>query len=190
MRRWPALPCSSAIAGHVRPPGSRRILLPRSILRSSMAATVLSLTFVWRHAGPPWFATTPRSASSRSRAPGPSSCRKLPRLDDVIQRYGERAFLNIELKVKDLESKVLTALGEFPPRKGYVVSSFIPDVVMDLEARSSSARSGSSARPRPNSPAGASCPVDYVIPHQSLVDELLVQDVQRCRPQDFRLDGE
>ena len=62
---------------------------------------------------------------------------QLPRLDDVIKRYGERAFLNIELKVKDLESKVLTALSEFPPRQGYVVSSFIPDVVMDLEARSS-----------------------------------------------------
>ena len=29
---------------------------------------------------------------------------------EVIKRYGERAFLDIELKVKDLESKVLTAL--------------------------------------------------------------------------------
>ena len=111
MRAWPAFPSFSAIAGHVRLPGSRKILLPRSILRSSMAATVLSLTFAWRLAGPPWFATTPKPASSRSRAPGPGSCRRLPRLTDVIQRYGERAFLNIELKVKDLESKVLTALG-------------------------------------------------------------------------------
>ncbi len=67
---------------------------------------------------------------------------QLPRLNEVIQRYGERAFLNIELKVKDLESKVLTALGEFPPRQGYVVSSFIPDVVMELEARSSTVSIG------------------------------------------------
>src|SRR5450432_3740633 len=63
---------------------------------------------------------------------------QLPRLNNVIQRYGQHAFLNIELKVKDLESKVLTALGEFPPSRGYVVSSFIPDVVMNLEARSAS----------------------------------------------------
>src|ERR1700682_4132698 len=38
---------------------------------------------------------------------------QLPRLPDVIQRYGGRAFLNIELKVKDLESKVLSAVGQF-----------------------------------------------------------------------------
>ena len=105
---------------------------------------------------------------------------RLPRLTDVIQRYGERAFLNIELKVRDLESKVLSALGEFPPRNGYVVSSFIPDVVMDLEARSSSASIGIICE----TPAQLACwrqlPVDYVIPHQSLVDEVLVQDVQHA----------
>jgi glycerophosphoryl diester phosphodiesterase len=104
---------------------------------------------------------------------------QLPQLPDVIQRYGGRAFLNIELKVKDLESKVLTALGEFPPRRGYVVSSFIPDVVMELEARSSSVSIGIICE----TPAQLACwrelPVDYVIPHQSLVDRLLVQDIQR-----------
>jgi glycerophosphoryl diester phosphodiesterase len=105
---------------------------------------------------------------------------QLPRLNDVIQRYGERAFLNIELKVKDLESKVLTALGDFPPRQGYVVSSFIPDVVMDLEARSSSASIGLICE----TPAQLACwrqlPVDFVIPHQALVDQQLVQDVQHA----------
>ena len=115
---------------------------------------------------------------------------RLPRLTDVIRRYGERAFLNIELKVKDLESKVLTALGEFPPRNGYVVSSFIPDVVMDLEARSSSASIGIICE----TPAQLACwrqlPVDYVIPHQSLVDEVPRARRAARRPQDFCLDGE
>ena len=105
---------------------------------------------------------------------------RLPRLTDVIQRYGERAFLNIELKVKDLESKVLTALGEFPPRNGYVVSSFIPDVVMDLEARSSSASIGIICETPAQLAFWRQLPVDYVIPHQSLVDEVLVQDVQHA----------
>lgn len=105
---------------------------------------------------------------------------QLPRLPDLIQRYSGRAFLNIELKVKDLESKVLTALAKFPPRRGYVVSSFIPDVVMELEARSSSVSIGIICE----TPAQLACwrelPVDYVIPHQSLVDRLLVQDIQRA----------
>jgi len=105
---------------------------------------------------------------------------QLPRPTDVIQRYGGRAFLNIELKVKDLESKVLSALAEFPPQRGYVVSSFISDVVMDLEARSSSVAIGIICE----TPAQLACwrklPVDYVIPEQSLVDESLVLDVQRA----------
>ena len=100
---------------------------------------------------------------------------QLPRLTDVIQRYRDRAFLNIELKVKDLEAKVLTALGEFPPRQGYVVSSFIPDVVLDLEARSSSVSIGLICETSAQLACWRNLPVDYVIPHQSLVDRLLVQ---------------
>jgi len=104
----------------------------------------------------------------------------LPRLPDVIQRYGERAFLNIELKVRDLESKVLTALGDFPPRQGYVVSSFIPDVVVDLKARSSTVSTGIICETAAQLACWRQLPVDYVIPHQSLVNELLVKDVQRA----------
>ncbi len=105
---------------------------------------------------------------------------QLPRLTDVIERYGGRSFLNIELKVRDLESKVLTALGEFPPRRGYVVSSFIPDVVMDLEARNASVSIGIICETPAQLARWRELPVDYVIPHQSLVDQLLVQDVQHA----------
>ena len=115
-----------------------------------------------------------KTAIARARA---QQLPQLPRLNDVIQRYGHRAFLNIELKVKDLETKVLAALGEFPPTQGYVVSSFIPDVVMDLEARSSSVAIGIICETAAQLARGRLLPVDYVIPHQSLVDQLLVQDI-------------
>jgi glycerophosphoryl diester phosphodiesterase len=105
---------------------------------------------------------------------------QLPRLDDVVQRYGERAFLNIELKVKDLESKVLAALGQFPPRQGYVVSSFIPDVVMTLEARSASVLIGLICETPDQLALWRDLPVDYVIPHYSLVDRTLVEVIQRA----------
>jgi glycerophosphoryl diester phosphodiesterase len=105
---------------------------------------------------------------------------QLPRLNDVIQRYGQRAFLNIELKVKDLESKVLTALAEFPPRQGYVVSSFIPDVVMELEARSSSVMIGIICEPSGQLARWHELPVDYVIPHQALVNRSLVEEIQHA----------
>ena len=105
---------------------------------------------------------------------------QLPRLHEVVQRYGERAFLNIELKVRDLESKVLTALGEFPPRQGYVVSSFIPEVVMELEARSSTVSIGIICETSGQLARWRQLPVDYVIPHQALVNRLLVQEIQHA----------
>jgi glycerophosphoryl diester phosphodiesterase len=101
----------------------------------------------------------------------------LPQLKDVLKRYRQRAFLDIELKVRNLESKTLTALREEPVGAGYVISSFIPDVVMELEARSASAplciicdKSSQLARWR-------KLPIDYVIAHQALVDQKLVREV-------------
>jgi glycerophosphoryl diester phosphodiesterase len=101
---------------------------------------------------------------------------RLPRLDDVIRRYGERAFLNIELKVIDLEARVLTALGKFPPKQGYVVSSFIPEVVMDMEARSAFVSLGIICETRAQLAHWRELPIDYVIPQQALVDRTLVED--------------
>lgn len=103
---------------------------------------------------------------------------KLPCLNDVIQRYGQRAFLDIELKVEDLESKVLTALRDHPPDRGYVVSSFLPDVVMNLEARSRAVSIGLICETPAQLSRWPNLPVDYVIAHQSLVDKELVQRVQ------------
>ena len=116
---------------------------------------------------------------------------QLPRLDDVIKRYGQRAFLNIELKVEDLESKVLTALSRISAAaQDYVVSSFIPDVVMDLEARSSSVCIGIICETAAQLARWRELPVDYVIPHQSLVNRSLVQEIQARGPQNFCVDGE
>ena len=103
---------------------------------------------------------------------------QLPRLDDVLQRYSERAFLDIELKVKDLESKVLGALHEHPPRQGYVASSFIPDVVMDMKARSATVSLGIICETPVQLAQWPKLPADYVIVHHSLVDRMLVQQVQ------------
>ena len=105
---------------------------------------------------------------------------QLPRLNQVLQRYGDRAFLDIELKVEDLESKVLTALHEYPPQQGYVVSSFLPEVVMEMEARSASPFIGIICENPSQLARWPDLPVDYVIVHHSLVDERLVQNIRRA----------
>jgi glycerophosphoryl diester phosphodiesterase len=118
-----------------------------------------------------------KSTVARAQA---SRLPQLPRLDQVLQRYGDRAFLDIELKVENLEPKVLTALHQYPPQQGYVVSSFLPDVVMEMEARSASASIGIICENPSQLARWPDLPVDYVIVHHSLVDERLVQNIRRA----------
>jgi len=53
----------------------------------------------------------------------------LPTLEDVLRQFAQRAFLDIELKVAGLGLQTLAELRKHPPQKGYVVSSFLPDVL-------------------------------------------------------------
>src|SRR6202140_5839691 len=46
----------------------------------------------------------------------------LPQLHDVLARYQDRAFLDIELKVSGLENITVALLRKHPPRRGLVVS--------------------------------------------------------------------
>ena len=101
----------------------------------------------------------------------------LPVLEDVLQRYGQKAFLDIELKVPGLESKVLNSLREYRIEEDYVVSSFLPEVVMELKTRSAMVQAGIICD-EPKQLAGwRELTVEYVIPHCSLVTRKLVQEV-------------
>ena len=102
---------------------------------------------------------------------------QLPLLDDVLQRYSQRAFLDIELKVPGLESKLLNSLREYRLEEDYVVSSFQPEVVTELKTRSAKVQAGIIS----DQPGRLACwrelTVEYVIPHYSLVTRKLVEDV-------------
>jgi glycerophosphoryl diester phosphodiesterase len=95
----------------------------------------------------------------------------------VLERYRQRGFLDIELKVRKLEAKVLSVIGEYPPERGYVVSSFLQDVILELRARSAAAPVGLICQRVNQLVRWPTLPVDYVIAHQSLLDRKLVQEV-------------
>jgi glycerophosphoryl diester phosphodiesterase len=101
----------------------------------------------------------------------------LPALDDVLREFSRHAFLDIELKVAGLEALTLAELRKHPPQKGYVVSSFLPEVlaaVHDLD---------------PGIPLGFLCetaeqlrgwrlaPTEWVVPQFGLTDGELVERV-------------
>ena len=102
----------------------------------------------------------------------------LPCLEDVLRHYGRRVFLDIELKVKDLETTVLAALRKHTPERGYVVSSFIPDVVMELKARTPFVPIGIICDTPTQLTRGRKLPVEYVIAHHSVIDRKLLQEIQ------------
>lgn len=56
----------------------------------------------------------------------------IPCLPEVLETYSRSAFLNLELKVPGLERFVLQLLRKYPPRRGYFVSSFMPEVICEL----------------------------------------------------------
>jgi glycerophosphoryl diester phosphodiesterase len=105
----------------------------------------------------------------------------LPRLEDVLKRYCRRAFLDIELKVPGLESKALVALHEHVPERGYVVSSFLPEVLLELRTRSAEVPLGFICDRREDLARWRELPVDYVIAHHTLISEQLVREVHEAR---------
>jgi glycerophosphoryl diester phosphodiesterase len=94
----------------------------------------------------------------------------LPRLEDVLALYRERAFLDVELKVAGLEAMVATMLRKFPPQRGFVVSSFIPAVLRQMNALDSAIPLGLICETRDELSRWKDLPVEHVIPHRKLVD--------------------
>jgi glycerophosphoryl diester phosphodiesterase len=55
--------------------------------------------------------------------------------DEVVRRYAPRSYLDIELKVEGELGSILAALAEAPRPDSFVISSFIPEVLLAAYAR-------------------------------------------------------
>lgn len=106
-------------------------------------------------------------------------------LEQLLQKYHHQAFLDIELKVAGIETKVLAALREHRIERDYVVSSFLAEVVMELKARSASVPVGIICETTSQLTRWPQLPVDFVIAEKSLVDRKLVEDVHAAHRKVF-----
>jgi glycerophosphoryl diester phosphodiesterase len=102
---------------------------------------------------------------------------ELPRLQDILSRYGQSAFLDIELKVAGLEKITLELLRRHPPERGFVVSSFLPEVLVSLRDRDENAPLGLICETRDELRRWNGLPVEYVIPHYKLATASLVDEL-------------
>jgi len=98
-----------------------------------------------------------------------------PCLEHVLARFASRAFLDIELKVAGLDNVVFAGLQENPAQRGYVVSSFYPEVVRTVAERGLGA--GFICDTQRELARWTGLPGEYVIPHYKLVSEQLVQEI-------------
>ena len=110
-----------------------------------------------------------------------ASARQLPqlaRLAEVFARYQETAFLDIELKVAGLERIVVDLLRKFPPRRGFVVSSFVPSVLESLRAADAGVPLGLICETKAELSLWPHLPIDYVIPRHDYLTKSLAEELR------------
>jgi glycerophosphoryl diester phosphodiesterase len=111
----------------------------------------------------------------------PSKCLPLPTLEDVLRQFAHRTFLDIELKVAGLESQTLAELHKHPPQKGYVVSSFLHEVLRAIHDLDPAIPLGFLCETRGQLRGWRQSPAEWVIPKFELADRKLVEFVHAAR---------
>lgn len=91
-------------------------------------------------------------------------------LQEVLALYQDRAFLDIEIKIPGIENAVIHCLRVRPPQRGYVVSSFLPEVLLKIGELDGDLPLGLICETKAQLAAGARLPVQFVIPHFTLAD--------------------
>src|SRR3984893_365557 len=99
----------------------------------------------------------------------------LPVLEDVLRQFAHRAFLDIELKVAGLEAQTLAELRKHPPQKGYVFSSFLPNVLTTIHNLDPAIPLGILCETKGQLRGWRETPAEWVIPQFALVDRELVE---------------
>jgi glycerophosphoryl diester phosphodiesterase len=100
-----------------------------------------------------------------------------PCLEEVVEGYAHRAFLDMELKVAGMERAVVALLRERPPQRDYVVSSFLAEVVRNIRWRDPAIPTGFICDQRSELSRWPTLPANFVIPKSSLVDRKLIEEV-------------
>ncbi len=100
-----------------------------------------------------------------------------PTLEEVVQKFGDRAFLDIELKVAGLEEFTLAELRKHLPHKGYVVSSFLPNVLAAIHELDPAIPLGFLCETRDRLLGWRESPAEWVIPQFELAHRGLVESV-------------
>ena len=104
-----------------------------------------------------------------------------PALPEVLDRYADRAFFNLEIKVRGIEKLVYRILGGLRPRGGYFISSFYPGVIRALDRIDSSLVLGALSQSRWQLRRWERLPALYVVPNYRLLSRRLVEEIHAAQ---------
>lgn len=102
---------------------------------------------------------------------------QLPRLRDVLQRYRD-SFLDIELKVKGLERITLDLFLRHKPRRGFVLSSFMPGALKSLRALDATVPLGLICESKTQLRYWSELSIQFVIVQQELAETELIRKIK------------
>ena len=95
-------------------------------------------------------------------------------LEDVLARFGAKAYLDIELKVEGNEEAIVAAVRANRPQRGFVVSSFLPEVLLRLNELDSSLPLGYVCDRAENIQRWNDLPITAFFPQYELVSQRLI----------------
>ncbi len=104
--------------------------------------------------------------------------RNLARLEHVLKQYESRAFLDIELKVAGLEKITAGLLRKYPPRNGFLVSSFLPEVLVALHTEDATLPLGLICEKKRELLRWSRLPVEFVVLHYRLATPDLLGELK------------
>jgi glycerophosphoryl diester phosphodiesterase len=102
----------------------------------------------------------------------------LPLLGEVLARYQNTSFLDIELKVAGVEGITVDLLRIHAPARGFVVSSFLPEVLRTVRSLDATIPLGLICETRAQFNRWPQLPVEYVIPHHKLLRQSLIAEIK------------
>jgi glycerophosphoryl diester phosphodiesterase len=108
---------------------------------------------------------------------------RLACLEGALGQFGSRAYLDIEMKVPGNEEKVLAALGATPPQRGFILSSFLPEVIVRLRELDRTVPLGLICDQDEAMPLWRQLPVAVFLPRHDKVTVPLIEEVHRCGQQ-------
>jgi glycerophosphoryl diester phosphodiesterase len=104
-------------------------------------------------------------------------------LEGVLARFGHRAYLDVELKVPGYEESVVAALRANPPQRGYIVTSFLPEVLQRLHDLDCGLPLGFIFDRRTGLDRWRELPVRVVLPRCDFITKSLVEEAHHRGPQ-------